>query len=365
MLPGMQHSQQQQEQQPFTYIFVGRRNFYLLSVGDVLRLRAVCTWLSDLFGAPQLRQRLGHSLGTQAGLRRTANGRPTIQLLTFDDEQLGVAELLAAVCVIELGGWGEICEVIELAGQCGCCQLPVTLTADDLHQYPHKTAYLAEPRMLSHLCMVGRHINFGNSVTFQLFQDGERLRAIRDQDGFEFDGFVGDVYQRHGQDHNPPVSSRITYSEDTGWVRLGGRYSIVNSSVSSFAKGIVICHFRDSHQTSLTTKVIDRFAGNDRLHTLLRQSPHAPVEGCTTTASRCAGTVSCRRLVLTDSSHPFVAWITIKDVYNTFTVSVDVYTTEPDVSDGVGVAFKRRFPVTTRLARVVLGPVVSAMVFDR
>ncbi|CEM02009.1 unnamed protein product [Vitrella brassicaformis CCMP3155] len=80
---------------------------------------------------------------------------------------MGDRDLLAAVCVIEVRGWGEICEVIELAGQCSCCQLPLRLTADDLHQHTNKTACLAEPGVLAHLLkMVGRHIHMGNGVTF-------------------------------------------------------------------------------------------------------------------------------------------------------------------------------------------------------
>ena len=136
----MQDTQQQQpdqqQQHPIEYIFVGRRTFYLLSLDDILHLKATCTWLRKLFKANQLRQRLRHSLGTQAGLRRTANGQ---QLLTFDDQQMGEGDLLAALCVIEAGGWSEMSEAVELAGPCGNCQLPVRLTAGDLHQYPNKT----------------------------------------------------------------------------------------------------------------------------------------------------------------------------------------------------------------------------------
>ena len=139
----MQHTQQQH---PFEYIFVGRRTFYLLSLDDTLQLRATAKWLNKLFGAPQLRQRLtrwttDNELSTQAGLRRAANGQ---QLLTFDDQQMGVGDLLAALCVAEAGGWSEMSEAVELAGQCGNCQLPVRLTAADLHQYPNKT--VSQPR---------------------------------------------------------------------------------------------------------------------------------------------------------------------------------------------------------------------------
>ncbi|CEM01993.1 unnamed protein product [Vitrella brassicaformis CCMP3155] len=370
----MQHTQHQQHQQhPFTHIFVGRRSFYLLSIGDVLRLRAVCTWLRDLFRAPQLRQRLSHSLGTQAGLRRTANGRPTIHLLTWDDEQMCDRELLAAVCVIELGGWGEICEVIELAGQCGCCQLPLRLTADDLHQRTNKMAYLAEPRVLAHLKMVDRHIHMGNGVTFQLFEhDNGRLRAIRDQIGFELQVDPplppGHLYQRHRRQHDPPVNSRVECCLGDGWVAGAG--PVTTASVSSFVKNTLLDHFALTHQSRTISNDIDRHGGSDRVYTILRQSPHAPVEGCTTTTSHClpGRRTFFRRLVLTDkNSHSFVAWVRIWERSNNDQVMpvVSVFTTEPAVGGGVGDAFKHRFPVTTRLARVVLGPVVAAMVFDR
>ena len=46
-------------------------------------------------------------------------------------------------------------------------------------------AYLAAPRVLAQLKMVGPHIDFGNRETFQLFQHGTRLRAIKDEDGYE------------------------------------------------------------------------------------------------------------------------------------------------------------------------------------
>ncbi|CEM12836.1 unnamed protein product [Vitrella brassicaformis CCMP3155] len=361
----MQDTQQQQpdqqQQHPIEYIFVGRRTFYLLSLDDVLQLRATCRWLRELFKAAQLRQRLRHSLGTQAGLRRTANGQ---QLLTFDDQQMGVGDLLAALCVTEAGGWSEMSEVVGLAGQCGNCQLPVSLTAGDLHQYPNKTAYLAAPRVLAQLKMVGPHIHFGNGVTFQLFQHGNGLRAIKDQYGFEIDIDPplppNHPYQQHRQQHDPPVRSSIDYGPPEGWqslISLARDYS----SVSSFVKWIVLYHFTETHQTNTTTgHSINRHVDNDRLLNLLTQSPHTPVEGCTTTTSH---RFPWRCLVLTDAGHSFVAWIAVKDLPG-INVIVWVYTTEPAVC-GVGGAFRDRFPQTTQLARVVLGAVISAILFGQ
>ena len=116
-----------------------------------------------------------------------------------------------------------------------------------------------------------------------------------------------------------------------------------------------------------------RRVGGGRLDGLLTQSPHTPVAGCTTTLSR-DGRVRC--LVLTNSSHNFVAWITIVDMgdgtgkddrQEALTVKchvisvcsclsavwVDVCTTEAPVCERG--AFKDRFPMTTQLARVALG----------
>ncbi|CEM10290.1 unnamed protein product [Vitrella brassicaformis CCMP3155] len=360
-----QQQQPNQQQHPIEYIFVGRRSFYLLSLDDILKLRATCRWLRELFKAPQLRQRLSHSLSTQAGLRRTANGQ---QLLTFDQQQMGVGDLLAALCVAEAGGWSEMSEAVELAGQCGNCQLPVRLTAADLHQYPNKTAYLAAPRVLAQLKMVGPHIDFGGGVTFQLFHHGDTLRAVKDQDGFEIDIspplYAAHLYQQDRQPHDPPVRSRIDYRLLTGWRLLPlGPYDY--SSVSSLVKRNVLNHFRGTHQLNSTGRTrIDRLVDNNRLLNLMTHSPHTPVEGCTTTASyRFAAGFTSHRLVLTDAGQLFVAWIHIMESPYMNTVLVQVRTAEPAVS-GVG-AFKDRFPVTTRLVRSVLGAVISARIFDQ
>ncbi|CEM31828.1 unnamed protein product [Vitrella brassicaformis CCMP3155] len=337
----MQHNQQQpdqQQQHPIEYIFVGRRTFYLLSLNDILRLRKTCRWARGLFGAPQLRQRLSHEVSTPAGLRRTADGQ---QLLTFDDQQMGEGDLLAALCVTGAGGWSEMSEAVELAGQCGHCQLPVSLTAGDLHQYPNKTAYLAGPRVLAQLKMVGPHIHFGNGVTFQLFDHGNKLRAIKDDIDLAIDIDpplpANDFFQQHRQQHDPAVRSSITYASPTGWRSLTVPWDY--SSVSFFVKNIVLNHFKRSHETNGTHREIDRHVDNSRLDTLMTQSLHTPVEGCTTTASfRFAG--------------------------HTWCLSVEVKTTESAMC-GVGGAFRDRFPQTTRLARAVLGAVISAILCGR
>ncbi|CEM10284.1 unnamed protein product [Vitrella brassicaformis CCMP3155] len=139
------------------------------------------------------------------------------------------------------------------------------------------------------------------------------------------------------------------------------------SSVSSSIKTIILSHFRWTHQINSTGRDIDRHVDNNRLLNLLTQSPHTPVEGCTTTTSaRFTGGLPRRRLVLTDAQRQsFVAWILIMESpYINNNVHVWVKTTESAVSDEGGV-FKDRFPVTYRLARVVLGAVISAILFDQ
>ncbi|CEM00910.1 unnamed protein product, partial [Vitrella brassicaformis CCMP3155] len=339
----MQPPQQQQQQHPFSYIFVGRRTFYLFSsIKDILRLRATCTWLRGLFRAAQLRDRLRHSLGSQAGLRRAVNGQQ-VQLLRFDDEQFGTHDLLAAVCVVEEGGWDEMGEVIEVAGQCGSCDLPVILTADDINTHANKTAYVSAPRVLAQLKMVGHHIHFSDDSCLQLFQHNGEVRAIIDEPGFRLEVDpplpAGHLYQQHRQPHDPPVRESIYYSTaNAGWVSIPGAYP--HASVSSLAKYMVLHHFSETHQTNDTSITLNRVVGGGRLGDLLTESPHTPVAGCTTTLGLHGDE---RRLVLTNS------------------IWVSVYTTEAAVC-GSG-AFKHRFPVTTQLARMVLRA-VAPYVFD-
>ncbi|CEM26503.1 unnamed protein product [Vitrella brassicaformis CCMP3155] len=211
--------QQQQQQHPFSYIFVGRRTFYLFSsIKDIVRLRATCTWLRDLFGEAQLRDRLRHSLGSQAGLRRAVNGQQ-VQLLRFDDDQFGTHDLLAA-------------------------------------------AYVSAPRVLAQLKMVARHLHFSDDSCLQLFQNGNG---------------------EHRQAHDPPVRESIYYrGHDGRWVSIGGGQE-TDASVSSLAKYMVLSHFSATHQTDDTLITLNRFVGGGRLDGLLTDSPHTPVAGCTTT----------------------------------------------------------------------------------
>ncbi|CEM11089.1 unnamed protein product [Vitrella brassicaformis CCMP3155] len=181
--------------------------------------------------------------------------------------------------------------------------------------------------------VVGRLLDFGDGSCLQVFRraNGE-VRAIRDEPGFRLQvnpPLAADhLYQQHRLQHDPPVRSCINYRGNTGrWVSGG-----------------------------LSERV-----GGGRLDGLLTQSPHTPVAGCTTTLSR-VGDLRYLVLVLTDSSHEFVAWIAIQD-WGDGIVDVCVETTESPVA-GAAAPFKDRFPVTTRLARVALGSGVVPYVFD-
>ncbi|CEM21242.1 unnamed protein product [Vitrella brassicaformis CCMP3155] len=314
----MQHLEQQQH--PVSYLCVGRRSRYLLSVKDVVPLRATCTWQRELFGAAQLRDRLSHSLGSQAGLRRAVNGEQ-LQLLRFDDDQFVTHDLLAAVCVVEEGDWGEMVEVIGLAGQCGNFELPVILTADDINTHANIKAYVSAPRVLAQLEMVGRHIHFSDGTCLQLFHHGNQWRAIIDEPNFRLDVDpplpAGHLYRRHRQPQDPPVRSPITqYSAaDARWLSSAFNERI-DASLSSFAKCKILDHFYGTHRQQIndTFTRLTRDVVGARLDGLFIQSPHTSVPGCTTTVSRddCV-----RRLVLTDGSHPFVAWVDIVNLGKT------------------------------------------------
>jgi len=362
---------QEHQQHPMCYIFVGRRSFFLLSVIDVVHLRATCTSLRDVFGASQLRQRLSHSLGRQRGLRRVRNGQ-AVPLLVFDAQHMGEAELLVAMFVLEEGGWGEMSEAIELAASCGYCHLPVRLDGSDLHHYDNKTAYLADPRVLAQLRMVGPHIHFGGGVTFEVFQAGERMRMIKNQRDFQLT--IGPpippdhLYQQHRQEHDPPVRSEIGYSPDRGyWTSVGAS---TYSSASSFIKSVIMAPFARTRarQSNSSSRNINRHVDDHRLHTLLTQSPHSLVEGCSTSVSYFWPRYGkARRVVLTDTSHEFVAWVSIWDCHigDANDVKVQVFTTERPATASSSDPFRERFPVTTRLARAALGRVVAALMFDR
>ncbi|CEM29130.1 unnamed protein product [Vitrella brassicaformis CCMP3155] len=356
-----------EQQHPLAHLFIDDR-CCIPDMDTTLQLRASARCFRDAFSSGQLRTRLDHSMGP--------DGIDT-QLVQFDPS-LRVGALMAAVWIAEEGGrWDETEETLQLAEQCRYCRLPVIVTADDINKHANKTTYASFPRVLAQLVMVGRHVQFGDGSRLQLFRHGNQIRAINDRPAFRLTINpplpAGHLYQQHRLQHDPPVRSHIKYLPrfdiwdgrvDTGeWDVDTSRPS--DASVSSFARRMILDHFYHTHLTD-DTSTLDSSVGGGRLRDLLTQPPHAPVEGCTTTATATVAVSSIgqwdrreRWLVLTDSSHNFVAWVVITSWDNIDVVRV--VTTEAPV--GESGAFKDRFPKTTRLARVALGR-VAPFVFD-
>ncbi|CEM03177.1 unnamed protein product [Vitrella brassicaformis CCMP3155] len=217
-------------------------------------------------------------------------------------------------------------------------------------------------------CMGGKCSYCGSMTTSLAYLPPCRWwRAIKDEPGFRLDVDPplppNHPYQQHRQPHDPPVRSNIDYLSPGGWLDRSV-FPWDYSSVSSCVKKIVLDHFRETHQTNRTSRFIDRRDDNNRLHTLMTQSPPTAVGKCTTTPSfrfHLFGQFA-RRLILTDAGHPFVAWITLENY--TDNVYVRIHTTESAVA-GVGGAFRDRFPQTTRLAHAVLGAIIAAELLDQ
>ncbi|CEM29750.1 unnamed protein product [Vitrella brassicaformis CCMP3155] len=335
----------------------------LHNVKDLGHIRRSALFFSKVdFPAQILRNRLDRSLHRI----RLADGTRLAAVLTFDAQTVSEArELLAAVWLVEEQKWDEVAEVLQWASECGCCTLPLNLTADDINTHANKTAYGSFPRVLAQLMVVGRHIDFGDSC-LQIFRhaNGE-VRAIKDEPGYQVDVnppvAAHHLYQQHRLQHDPPVRSWINYrSISGGWASI---IPTIDASVSSFAKRTIVNHFYWTHQISSTSIALNRRVGGGRLDGLLNQSPHTPVAECTTTLSRDGWDGGVRWLVLTNGSHDFVAWIVILDCGDG-TVWVSVRTSEaPAAGMSEGAPFKCRFAVTTQLARVALGR-VAPFVFD-
>ncbi|CEM14851.1 unnamed protein product [Vitrella brassicaformis CCMP3155] len=339
--------------------FIHRDDRYQLydEAKDIGRLRTAALYVGNDH-SQTLRSRLNWSLHRI----RLADGTPLDTVLAFDPQSVTEARLLlAAMWMVEQQRWEEVAEVLRWASHCGRCTLPVNLTAADINKHADKTAYMSLPRVVTQLMVVGRHVDFADSSRLELFRHGHEVRAINDEPDFDLEVdpplFPDHPYRQHRLQDDPPVRSHIHYWERCGIWRSGGRFT--DASVSSCAKRLILDHFDHTHKTYRTWRLLDRYVGGGRLDALLSQSPHTPVAGCSTTFSRQHGR-PLRYLVLTKSTHNFVAWIHLGDYANI--VEVSVWTTEAPVS-GEGGAFKDRFPQTTALARVVL-EAVGPHVFD-
>ncbi|CEM11099.1 unnamed protein product [Vitrella brassicaformis CCMP3155] len=359
------HPQQEQQQQqqhwgrqehPLAHLYAEDR-CRIPDISTTLQLRAASRDIRDAFSSDQLRSRLDHSLSRDGDGINT----PQLQLVRFDPS-LGMADLMAAVCIAEEGGrWDETGEVLQLASQCGNCELPVILMSDDINTHANKTAYRSFPRVLAQLMVVGRHIDFGDGSCLQIFRhaNGE-VRAIKDKPGFQLAVDpplpAGHLFQQHRQQHDPPVQSGIDYFGDIN--QWESSFPSTNTSVSSFAKNKILNHFDRTHQPNRTRILLNRRVGGGRLDGLLIQSPHTPVgPDAPPHSAGTAGTVVCgfwcSPIAATASSRGLPFRI----------LFVSVVTTEALVAGVRGGAFKDRFPATPQLARVALGR-VAPYVFD-
>ncbi|CEM24048.1 unnamed protein product [Vitrella brassicaformis CCMP3155] len=305
----------------------------LHTLKDLGNIRRSALFFSKVdFPAQVLRSRLNRSLHRI----RLADGNQLDAVLTFDAQTVSEPrELLAAIWMVEEQRWDEAAEVLQLASQCDCCTLPLSLTADDINKHWSKTAYMSLPRVLAQLRVVGRHVRFrdGSCLRFLRRANGE-VRAIKDEPGFRLDVnpplAAHHLYQRHRQQHDPPVRSGIYYN-GRRWVSSFGITDASVSSVSSFAKGMIYDHFCWTHPINRTSIHLNSYSGARVLE-----------------------------LVLTDSSHNFVAGIRLGDVADR-SVLVFVFTTEaPVCASG---AFKDRFRQTTQLGSEALGRGLE-VVFD-
>ncbi|CEM24942.1 unnamed protein product [Vitrella brassicaformis CCMP3155] len=342
--------------------FIHRDDRYQLydEAKDIGRLRTAARFVgNDHFPAQTLRSRLNWSLHRI----RLADGTLLDTVIAFDPQSVTEARLLlAAMWMVEQQRWDEVAEVLRWASQCGCCTLPVNLTAAGINKHADKTAYVSLPRVLAQLMVAGRHVDFGDGSRLELFRHGHQVRAINNQPGYRLtlDPHLppGHLYPQHRLQDDPPVHTRIDYSKVHG--RWGLFVNSTDASVSSCAKRLIVDHFEGTHQTNSTTKFLDRYVGGGRLDALLTESPHTPVDGCGTAFSYQDGRL--RKLVLTKSTHNFVAWIYIIELSGN-DVGVAVHTTEAAAS-GVGGAFRDRFLDTTALARLAVGAGVARYVFD-
>ncbi|CEM25055.1 unnamed protein product [Vitrella brassicaformis CCMP3155] len=345
--------------------FIHRDDRYQLydEAKDIGRLRTAARFVgNDHFPAQTLRSRLNWSLHRI----RLADGTPLDTVIAFDPQSVTEKRLLvAAMWMVEQQSWDEVAEVLRWASQCACCTLPVNITAADINKHADKTVYVSLPRVLAQLMVVGRHIDFGDGSRLQLFRHGHHVRAINDEPGYRLDFNPplppGHLYLQRRLQDDPPVHNVIFYYSGRWW--SAGYFTY--SSLSSCTKRLILSHFvddsPDQFHNEISRQVSHRwhqYVGGGRLHALLNQSPHTPVDGCTTTFSQHGG----RYPVLTNNSHNFVAWIVIWDRGNNRVV-VTVWTTEAAAS-GEGAAFKDRFPQTTALARAALEAVGPDM-FDR
>ncbi|CEM02527.1 unnamed protein product [Vitrella brassicaformis CCMP3155] len=243
--------------------------------------------------------------------------------------QLGDGGVMKALWLMEEGGsWGEVGNGLRVAGQCGYCQLPITIDAVDLQKHDTKTAYLSMPRVTAQWMVVGRHVAFRRANgqqdgTFELFRDNtiNEIRTIRDEPGFAIT-------------LNPPLSTNMLHPLQQ--------------------------HPFQQHIKPDDLPVYD--AGGGYLDGVLTRSPHTPLDGCSAIVASAGGDAEVEHIhLLTAFDDPFTAWVQFwvvpDDRQN---VSVTLVTTEQPVGSP-GDPFPARYQRTAWLARRSLGPVAPVL----
>mmetsp|Transcript_43278 Transcript_43278/g.122610 ORF Transcript_43278/g.122610 Transcript_43278/m.122610 type:complete len:426 (-) Transcript_43278:2683-3960(-) len=284
--------------------------------------------------------------------------------------------------------WAEVNGMVQVAQNCGYCNLPIKPTADDLKAYEANKASVAP--VVAQLMMVGRHVQFSDGSRLQLFRHGDQVRVINDEPAFKLSiGRPGPAGRQHTLEHDPPAYGDIVYStRSSRWVGGSGWGQAPIASVSAFATNKILTYFEKTHRMHRTAeKILDSRVGGGRLDALLTQSPQTSVEGCTVATTTPGDHANERWLVLTDSSHPFVAEIMLvllqpsDGIRDEPMFGMDIFTTEPrvDISGrpfpctsqqhcvcpwGPRCVFKYASPATAALAREALGDAVAPIVFD-
>ncbi|CEL99862.1 unnamed protein product [Vitrella brassicaformis CCMP3155] len=325
---------------------------------DLGVLRSTALFLSQVdFETDVLRRRLARALHDTT----LADGTPLDTVLTFDDAQLEDQLLLQAMYLVEDQSWDEVADALRLARQLTYCELPVNITQQDLEKHQSKQAYMAQPRVIAQWKMVGRHVGAKNGTVELFGQPGGGLRAVEDDAAYAIDLTpplpANNPIQQNALPHNPPVSHRIGLSGD-GWSAADGPWT--NASFSGFIINTLLPY----KQVKDVGRSVRRDARGGVLAGLIDRPPHQPVAGTTAVTAYQAPDMYHVQLLLTAYDQPFIAWLQLCDTVDDEYVLVSVKTSEtpaPGVAESA--PFKHRFPLTTALARPVLGP-IAPIIFD-
>ena len=112
--------------------------------------------------------------------------------------------------------------------------------------------------------VVGRHVVFSDGSRLRIFRRAHgEARVIKDEPGFRLTVDpplpAHHLYQQHRQQHDPPVTSKLALG--AGWVP--GNIPCTGASMSSLAKGMVLCHFNATRQGQNGTSIrLNRYHTN-------------------------------------------------------------------------------------------------------